>query len=113
VQRTELRLQHSGRILTSATLLMVVVFSCFVTGKLGTVQEIGLGLAVAVAIDATIVRCILVPATMTLLGRWNWWAPAGLKRLHAKLGLHEAPLPAAPVPSPVATRPEPEPVGSR
>jgi RND superfamily putative drug exporter len=106
-------LQHSGRIITSAALLMVVVFSCFVTGKLGTVQEIGLGLAVAVAIDATIVRCILVPATMTLLGRWNWWAPAGLKRLHAKLGLHEAPLPAAPVPSPVATRPEPEPVGSR
>jgi putative drug exporter of the RND superfamily len=105
-------LQHSGRIITSAALLMVVVFSCFVTGKLGTVQEIGLGLAVAVAIDATIVRCVLVPATMTLLGRWNWWAPAGLRRLHARLGLREAPLP--PAGSPVrVVRPEPEPVGSR
>jgi RND superfamily putative drug exporter len=103
-------LQHSGRIITSAALLMVVVFSCFVTGRMGTVQQIGLGLAVAVAIDATIVRCVLVPATMTLLGRWNWWAPAGLRRLHARLGLREHPLP--PLAS-YAPRPEPEPVGSR
>jgi RND superfamily putative drug exporter len=112
-------LQHSGRIITSAALLMVVVFSCFVTGRIGTVQEIGLGLAVAVAIDATIVRCVLVPATMTLLGRWNWWAPAGLRRLHNRLGLGERVLP------PVAARPaagpavdgadapgQPQPVGS-
>ena len=106
-------LQHSGRIITSAALLMVVVFSCFVTGRMGTVQEIGLGLAVAVAIDATIVRCVLVPATMTLLGRWNWWAPAGLRRLHARLGLREQPLPPAPAaPHPVPAR-MPEPVGSR
>jgi RND superfamily putative drug exporter len=49
---------------------------------------------------------------MTLLGRWNWWAPASLKRLHARLGLHEAPLPPAPAPSP-AVAPRPEPVGSR
>jgi putative drug exporter of the RND superfamily len=106
-------LQHSGRIITSAALLMVVVFSCFVTGRMGTVQEIGLGLAVAVAIDATIVRCVLVPATMTLLGRWNWWAPAPLRRLHARLGLREQPLPPAPAaPHPVPAR-TPEPVGSR
>ncbi len=106
-------LQHSGRIITSAALLMVVVFSCFVTGRMGTVQEIGLGLAVAVAIDATIVRCVLVPATMTLLGRWNWWAPAGLRRLHARLGLREQPLPPAPaVPHRGPVR-APEPVGSR
>jgi RND superfamily putative drug exporter len=102
-------LQHSGRIITSAALLMVVVFSCFVTGRMGTVQEIGLGLAVAVAIDATIVRCVLVPATMTLLGRWNWWAPAGLRRLHNRLGLGERPV----APQPVAVPAEPEPVGSR
>jgi RND superfamily putative drug exporter len=105
-------LQHSGRIITSAALLMVVVFSCFVTGRMGTVQEIGLGLAVAVAIDATIVRCVLVPATMTLLGRWNWWAPAGLRRLHTRLGLGERPVP--PVTAhPAAVPAEPEPVGSR
>ncbi len=94
-------LQHSGRIITSAALLMVVVFSCFVTGRMGTVQEIGLGLAAAVAIDATIVRCVLVPATMTLLGRWNWWAPRWLSRLHARVGLHET------VPAPAAVLPEP------
>lgn len=94
-------LQHSGRIITSAALLMVVVFSCFVTGRMGTVQEIGLGLAVAVAIDATIVRCVLVPATMTLLGRWNWWAPRWLARLHARVGLHETvPVPATVLPEP-------------
>jgi RND superfamily putative drug exporter len=80
-------LQRSGRIITSAALLMVVVFSCFVTGRIGNVQQIGLGLAVAVAIDATIVRCVLVPAMMTLLGRRNWWAPEPLARLHKRLGL--------------------------
>ncbi|MEV4619301.1 MMPL family transporter [Asanoa sp. NPDC049573] len=80
-------LQRSGRIITSAALLMVIVFSCFLTGRIGTVQQIGLGLAVAVAVDATLVRCVLVPATMTLLGRWNWWSPRRLARLHARLGL--------------------------
>jgi RND superfamily putative drug exporter len=77
-------LQHSGRVITSAALLMVIVFGCFALARTGTIQQIGLGLAVAVAIDATIVRCLLVPATMTLLGRWNWWAPGPLKRLHAR-----------------------------
>ncbi|GAA5193205.1 MMPL family transporter [Rugosimonospora acidiphila] len=93
-------LQHSGRIITSAALLMVVVFSCFVTGRIGTVQQIGLGLAVAVAIDATIVRCVMVPATMTLLGRWNWWAPRWLARVHGRIGLREAAgePPSAPLP---------------
>jgi putative drug exporter of the RND superfamily len=80
-------LQNSGRIITSAALLMVVVFGCFVTGRIGNVQEIGLGLAVAIAVDATLVRCVLVPATMTLLGRANWWAPAWLGRARARLGL--------------------------
>ncbi|HKT01711.1 MAG TPA: MMPL family transporter, partial [Rugosimonospora sp.] len=79
-------LQHSGRVITSAALLMVIVFGCFAFARSGEIQQIGLGLAVAVAIDATVVRCVLVPATMTLLGRWNWWAPAPLKRLHARLG---------------------------
>jgi RND superfamily putative drug exporter len=79
-------LQHSGRIITSAALLMVVVFSCFVTGRIGNVQQIGFGLAVAVAIDATLVRCVLVPAMMTLLGRANWWAPRWLVRTRSRLG---------------------------
>ena len=56
----------------------------------------GLALAIAVAVDATLVRCVLVPATMTLLGRANWWAPGPLRRLHHRFGLHE--LPARPAP---------------
>ncbi|GIJ51135.1 putative membrane protein [Virgisporangium aliadipatigenens] len=86
-------LQHTGRIITSAALLMVVVFACFAGARVGQIEEVGLGLTVAVLIDATIVRCLLVPATMTLLGRWNWWAPAPLRRLHEKFGLREATLP--------------------
>jgi RND superfamily putative drug exporter len=90
-------LQHTGRIITSAALLMIVVFVCFAFAEVGEIEEVGLGLTVAVLIDATIVRCLLVPATMTLLGTWNWWAPAPLKRLHARIGLSEmAPPKAAP-----------------
>lgn len=74
-------LQHSGRIITSAALLMLVVFGFFAAARLGDIEQIGLGLFVAILIDATIVRCLLVPATMTLLGRWNWWAPPPLRRL--------------------------------
>jgi RND superfamily putative drug exporter len=77
-------LQRSGRVITSAALLMVIVFGCFLVGRTGNTQQIGLGLAAAIAIDATIVRCLLVPATMTLLGRWNWWAPKGLARWHSR-----------------------------
>jgi RND superfamily putative drug exporter len=102
-------LQHSGRVITSAALLMVIVFGCFALAKSGTIQQIGLGLAVAVAIDATIVRCLLVPATMTLLGRWNWWAPGPLRRLRWKgrplpsSAATRAPDRAAPPPTPVPT----------
>jgi RND superfamily putative drug exporter len=86
-------LQHTGRTITSAALLMVAVFACFAAAEIGNVEQVGLGLSVAVLIDATIVRCLLVPATMTLLGRWNWWAPAWLARLHARFGLRDARLP--------------------
>ena len=51
------------------------------------IQELGVGTAVAVALDATIIRALLVPSLMALLGEWNWWAPAPLQRLHARLGL--------------------------
>jgi RND superfamily putative drug exporter len=88
-------LQHTGRIITSAALLMVIVFACFAGARMGAIEQVGLGLAVAVLIDATIVRCLLVPATMTLLGRWNWWAPGPLKRLHERIGLRETVLPDA------------------
>lgn len=79
-------LQRSGRIITSAALLVVIVFSGFAAGKLLVVKETGVALVVAVAIDATLVRMLLVPATMTLLGEWNWWAPAPMRRLHRRIG---------------------------
>lgn len=82
-------LQHSGRIVTSAALIMLTVFLGFTVGELLVVKEIGLALAVIVALDATVVRMLLVPATMTLLGKWNWWAPAPLQRLHKRYGLNE------------------------
>jgi len=85
-------LQRSGRIITSAALLVIIVFLGFAAGKTIAIKEFGLAMAIAVAVDATLVRCILVPATMTLLGPANWWAPAPLRRLHQRLGLHEAPV---------------------
>ena len=96
-------LQRSGRIITSAALLVMIVFLGFAAGRSLAVKEFGLALAIAVAIDATLVRCILVPATMTLLGRANWWAPAPLRRLHQRLGLHKTPAHPASLAGPPAT----------
>ncbi|GAB7043379.1 MULTISPECIES: MMPL family transporter [Catenuloplanes] len=83
-------LQQTGRIITSAGLLLVVVFAGFLTGGFAPIKQIGLGLVLAVALDATLVRLLLVPATMTLLGRWNWWAPRPMRSLHLRYGLREA-----------------------
>lgn len=68
-------LEVTGRIITSAALVMIVVFGAFTFARLVVIKEIGLGLAVAVLVDATLIRALLVPATMRLLGRWNWWLP--------------------------------------
>ena len=84
-------LQRSGRIITSAAALIVVVFTGFATGEVLAVKQLGVGLAIAVVVDATLVRTLLVPATMKLLGERNWWAPAPLRRFHDRYGLHEAP----------------------
>ena len=84
-----LGLQRSGRIITSAAVLIIIVFCGFAAGKLLVIKETGVALAVAVAIDATLVRMLLVPATMTVLGRRNWWAPAPLRRWHARFGISE------------------------
>ncbi|MEP7763967.1 MMPL family transporter [Sanguibacter sp. 25GB23B1] len=80
-------LQRSGRIITSAAAVIIVVFAGFVFGELLIIKQVGFALAVAIFIDATIVRMLLVPATMTLLGRWNWWAPAPLRAVHERLGI--------------------------
>ncbi len=84
-------LQRSGRIITSAAVLMMIVFGGFAAAKIGGVEQIGFGLVLAVLVDATIVRCLLVPATMTLLGNANWWAPKPLRWIHSRVGLREAP----------------------
>lgn len=73
-------LERSGRIITSAALIVVVVAGSFVTAQIVLVKALGLGVALAVLLDATIIRALLVPATMRLLGDWNWWLPAWLQR---------------------------------
>jgi RND superfamily putative drug exporter len=80
-------LQRSGRIITSAALLLVVVIAAFATASVLVVKIIGIGLALAVVIDATIVRALLMPATMRLLGRLNWWVPGPLRPLYARWGI--------------------------
>jgi RND superfamily putative drug exporter len=79
-----LGLERTGRIITAAALLFAVAIGTAVGSQVVIVKEIALGAAVAVLIDATIVRTLLVPALMKLLGRWNWWAPPPLRRLHAR-----------------------------
>lgn len=74
-------LAATGRVISSAAAIMVVVFLGFSTEADTVVKQLGLGMAVAIVLDATVVRMVLVPATMTLLGRWNWWLPAWLDRL--------------------------------
>jgi putative drug exporter of the RND superfamily len=84
-------LQRSGRIVTSAALLLVVVYAGFIAAGMLTIKQIGLGTVLAVLLDATVVRMLLVPATMKLMGRRNWWAPDPLRRLHRRIGLAERP----------------------
>jgi RND superfamily putative drug exporter len=84
-------LRRTGGVITAAALLMAIVFGAFVAGGFSPVKQVGLGLVVAVLVDATIVRMLIVPAFMTLLGRANWWAPAPLRRLHDRLGLTDEP----------------------
>ncbi|WP_149551893.1 MMPL family transporter [Streptomyces marokkonensis] len=84
-------LRRSGRVVTCAALLLAVVFGAFMTGGFSPILQIGLGLTLAVLIDATVVRMLLVPATMAVLGRRAWWAPAPLRRAHDRFGLREEP----------------------
>jgi len=82
-------LQRSGRIITSAAAIVVVVTASFVSADVIIIKALGLGIALAVLIDATVVRALLVPATMRLLGSWNWWLPSWLDRLLRKTHIEE------------------------
>ncbi len=90
-------LERSGRLITGAAAIMVGVFAAFGLAEILLIKAIGLGMALAVAVDATLVRALVVPATMRLLGNLNWWAPGPLSRLYRRLGLGEG---AAPAPTP-------------
>ena len=82
-----LGLQRSGRIITSAAAIIILVFLGFAAGDVLIIKQVGIGLAIAVFLDATIVRMLLVPASMTLLGRWNWWAPRSLRNIYEKMSI--------------------------
>jgi RND superfamily putative drug exporter len=84
-----LGLGRTGRIVTAAALLMSIVFAAIAGSSVSFMMLFGAGLTLAVIMDATVVRGILVPAFMRLAGRWNWWAPRPLAKLHARFGLHE------------------------
>ena len=81
-------LEKTAGLITSAAAIMVVVFAAFALAKVVLIRAVGFGMGLAVLIDATLVRLLLVPATMWLFGKWNWWAPAILGRLRKALGLH-------------------------
>ena len=79
-------LSKTAGVITGAALIMVSVFAAFALAEVITIKSIGVGMAIAVAVDATIVRVLLVPATMRLMGKWNWWAPGILGRFVDRLG---------------------------
>jgi trehalose monomycolate/heme transporter len=92
-------LQRTGGIITSLALLLVIVVGAFSASGITFIKLMGVGMIIALVVDATIIRVLLVPATMRLLGRANWWAPRPLRRLYARYGIREdgGPAPAAPV----------------
>jgi uncharacterized membrane protein YdfJ with MMPL/SSD domain len=93
-------LERTGRIVTAAAVLFAVAIGAFATSKLVFIKELGLGVALAVLIDATIIRALLVASLMELLGSWNWWAPRPLRRLHDRIGPRESGPRAVPTPDP-------------
>jgi trehalose monomycolate/heme transporter len=98
-------LQRTGGVITSAALLLIIVIGLFSLSDITFIKLLGVGMIVALVLDATLVRLLLVPATMRLLGDANWWAPAPLRRLYARYGIREDD---GPGPAQVA-EPEPEP----
>ena len=80
---------HTGRVVTAAALVMSISFGSMMVSNVALMRTVGLAMALAVVVDATLVRMVLVPAFMHILGRWNWWAPRPLARLHERIGISE------------------------
>jgi uncharacterized membrane protein YdfJ with MMPL/SSD domain len=81
---------RTGRVVSAAAVMISVVFLAFAVSPVWLMKQVSLGQAVGVLIDATIVRALLVPALMRLFGKWNWWAPAPLKRIQRRYGFQQA-----------------------
>jgi RND superfamily putative drug exporter len=96
-------LERTGRITTTAAALLAITFFAIATSKVSFIQMFGLGTGLAIVLDATLVRGVLVPALMRIMGSVNWWAPPPLKRLHARIGLSESGTPTS---SGTPTRPD-------
>jgi RND superfamily putative drug exporter len=83
-------LARTGRIVTTAAALLSVTFLAFATSSVSFLKLFGIGTALAILLDATLIRGVLVPSFMRLAGEWNWWAPKPLARLHRRIGFSEA-----------------------
>jgi RND superfamily putative drug exporter len=83
-------LARMGRVVTAAALVMSISFAALMAAQVSFMRMFGVGLTLAVLVDATLVRMLLVPAFMHVLGRWNWWAPRPLVRLHERIGISES-----------------------
>ncbi|HLM17477.1 MAG TPA: MMPL family transporter [Acidimicrobiia bacterium] len=103
-------LERTGRIVTAAAVLISVVFLAFATSRVSFIKIFGIGLSIAVLMDAFVIRATLVPAFMRIAGEANWWAPRRMRRLHDRVGISETD---EPEPEPPAEQPAAEPVGSR
>ena len=86
-----LGLARTGRVVTAAASIMAIAFAALITAQVSFMRIVGLGLTLAVLVDATLVRMTLLPAFMRVMGRWNWWAPKPLARLHSRIGFSEEP----------------------
>lgn len=85
-----LGLAHTGRVITAAALIMAISFAALIAAQVAIMRLFGVGLTLAILVDATLVRVVLVPAFMHVMGKWNWWAPKPLARLHDRLGISES-----------------------
>ncbi|MEU6040243.1 MMPL family transporter [Actinomadura sp. NPDC047616] len=100
-----LGIARSAPLVTAAAVILAVSFAAYATGRVVFLQQLGIGMALAVLVDATVIRGVLVPALMRLAGPANWWAPAQLRRLHTRIGLSETPAAPAPAPASQAAPP--------
>jgi RND superfamily putative drug exporter len=92
-------LAATGRVVTAAAILLAVAIGAFSTSSISFIQEIGVAVATGVLLDAFVVRSLLVPSLMALLGRWNWWSPPGLRWLHNRVAPREARVPGVAAPA--------------